>query len=131
VKFIGADNVIDYKNEDFTENGEKYDIIYDVLNKSSFNKCKNSLNDNGIYVLVSFKMKQVFQMFKTLFSNGKKVKCMLAVENQKDLEYIKKLVEDGVLKTEIDRIFSMEDAVEAHKYVESGLNRSNVILKIP
>ena len=130
VKFLGADNVIDYKKEDFAENGQKYDIIYDVLNKSSFDKCKNSLTEKGVYVLVSFKMKQVYQMISTLFSKGKKVKCILGVDSQKDLEYIKNLVEEGILKTDIDKVFPMEDAVQAHKYAESGMNKSNVILKI-
>ena len=62
VKALGADKVIDYTKEDFTRNGETYDLIFDILGKSSFARCKNSLKPNGIYLLASFKMKQLFQM---------------------------------------------------------------------
>ena len=72
VKALGADKVMDYTREDFTKNGETYDLIFDILGKSSFSSCKNSLKQNGIYLLASFKMKQLFQMLWTSIDGWQK-----------------------------------------------------------
>ena len=130
VKALGADKVIDYTKEDFTQNGETYDLILDIMNKSSFDKCKNSLKPNGVYLLASFKMKQVLQMLRTSRSNGKKVICALSSENLEDMELIKKLVEEGKIKSIVDKRFPMERVVEAHRYVESGNKAGSVIITI-
>jgi NADPH:quinone reductase-like Zn-dependent oxidoreductase len=130
VKALGADHVMDYTKEDFTQNGETYDLILDIMNKSSFDKCKNSLKPNGIYQLVSFKMKQVFQMLRTSRSSGKKVICALSAETPKDLEVIKKLVEDGRIKAIVDKCYPMEGAAEAHRYAESGNKAGSVVITI-
>ena len=129
VKALGADHVIDYTREDFAQNGETYDIILDILGKSSFSHCKNSLSQDGIYLLASFKMKHLFQMLWTLKS-GKKVICALASENGADLAHIKELVEAGVIKSVIDRCYPLEEAAAAHHYVESGQKRGDVIITI-
>ncbi|MBN1301330.1 MAG: NAD(P)-dependent alcohol dehydrogenase [Melioribacteraceae bacterium] len=128
VKALGADLVIDYTKEDFTKRGETYDVIYDILGRSSFSKCKNSLNPGGRYLLASFKMKQLYEMLRTLNAN-KKVICALAVDKSEDLGIIKNLVEEGKLKTIIDKIFPMEQAAEAHRYAEEGNNKSNVVIE--
>src|SRR5687767_806095 len=93
VKILGADKAIDYTREDFTKNGETYDLIFDILGKSSFSRCKNSLKPNGRYLLASFKMTQLFQMLWTSITGDKKVICALSSENPKDLIFIKELVE--------------------------------------
>jgi len=128
VKALGADKVIDYTKEDFTQNGETYDLIFDIMNKSSFEKCKSSLKPNGIYLLASFKMKQLFQMLRTSRTDGRKVICALSMENLEDMELIKKLVEDGKIKAIVDKCFPMEQVAEAHRYVESGNKAGSVVI---
>lgn len=128
VKSLGADKVIDYTKEDFTKNGETYDLIFDIMNKSSFEKCKDSLTQKGVYLLASFKMKQVFQMMRTAKSDGKKVICALSSETVADLVFIKELVEAGKIKAIIDKRYPMEQTAEAHQYIESGNKKGSVIL---
>lgn len=130
VKSLGADKVIDYANEDFTRNGEKYDIIFDILGRGSFSRIKNSLSENGIYLLASFKMKKLLQMLWTSVSGGKKVICAFASEKQKDLLFIKELIETGKIKSVVDKCFPMYDASEAHRYAESKMKRGNVVINI-
>jgi NADPH:quinone reductase-like Zn-dependent oxidoreductase len=130
VKALGADHVIDYTREDFTQNGETYDLIFDILNKSSFARCKDSLTPNGRYLLASFKMKQIFQMLRTSLGGGKKVICTLSVENQAGLEHVKTLVEEGAIKAVIDRCYPLEQAAEAHRYVEAGGKTASVVLTV-
>jgi NADPH:quinone reductase-like Zn-dependent oxidoreductase len=130
VKKLGADRVIDYTREDFTRNGETYDLIFDILGKSSFSTCKNSLQPNGIYLLASFKMKQLVQMLWTSLRGGKKVICALSSENPEDLVYIKELAEAGKLKAIIDRHFPLAQAAEAHCYVEKGCKTGSVVILV-
>ncbi len=110
VKSLGANHVIDYTREDFTQNGETYDLIFDILGKSSFSRCKNSLKQNGIYLLASFKLKQLLQMLWTFISGGKKVVCTLAPGGKKDLISIKELIEAGKFRAEIDQSYPLRGA---------------------
>ena len=130
VQALGADKVIDYTKEDFTQNGEKYDLIYDILGRSSFDKSQSSLTPNGIHLYASFKMKQVIQMMQTSKSTGRKVICTFSSENLDDLNFIKELVEDGKFKTVIDKRFPLEETAEAHRYYESGKNTGNVVISV-
>lgn len=128
VKSLGADRVIDYTADDFTQNGETYDLIFDILGKSSFARCKNSLKHNGIYLLASFKMKPVFQMLWTKIAGSKKVICAMASEKPADLVRVKELSEAGKYQAIIDRCFPMEQAAEAHRYAESGHKQGSVVI---
>lgn len=130
VKALGADKVIDYTREDFTRNGETYDLIFDILGKSSFSSCQNSLTRNGIYLLASFKMKQLFQMLWTSMRGGKKVICALSSESPEDLALIKKLVEEGKIKALIDKRYPLEKTAEAHRYIEKGSRTGSVIITL-
>ena len=130
VKALGADHVIDYTQEDFTQNGQQYDLIFDVIRKTSFDACKNSLTETGRYLLVSFKTKQLLQMLWTSRSNGKKVICALSSETPADLHSLKELIEAGSIKTVIDRCFPLEQTAEAHRYIESGQKRGHVVITI-
>jgi len=130
VRALGADKVIDYTREDFTKNGETYDLIFDILGKSSFSSCQNSLKQNGIYLLASFKMKQLFQMQWTSMTGGKKVICALSSESSDDLVFIKSLVEDGKIKSFIDKRYPLEKTAEAHRYVEKGCRTGSVIVTV-
>ncbi|MFN8374493.1 MAG: NAD(P)-dependent alcohol dehydrogenase [Anaerolineae bacterium] len=128
VKSLGADKVIDYTREDFTQNGETYDLIFDVMGKSSFARCKHSLTANGRYLLASFKMKQLLQMLWTSKFGSKKVICALSNEKPEDLVLVKELVEAGKLKALVDRCYPMEQAAEAHRYMEAGARTGSVII---
>ncbi|MDP3103264.1 MAG: NAD(P)-dependent alcohol dehydrogenase [Candidatus Methanoperedens sp.] len=130
VKSLGADKVIDYAKEDFTQSGETYDLIFDILGKSSFSGCKSSLKQNGRYLLASFKMRQLFQMLWTSIIGSKKVICALAIDKQEDLIFIKELIEAGTIKSVIDRRYPLEQIAEAHRYVEKGHKKGNVIITL-
>ncbi len=130
VKSLGATEVIDYTQEDFTRSGKTYDLIVDVLNKSSFARCKNVLKPDGRYLLVSFKLKQLLQMLWTSLRGGKKVVCALSSEKREDLLFIKELIEAGKLKAIVDKCYRLEQAAEAHRYVENGHKRGGVILTL-
>ena len=130
VKSLGADKVIDYTKEDFTQSGETYDLIFDILGKSSFSGCKNSLKQNGRYLLASFKMKQLFQMLWTKMAGSKRVICALAIDKQEDLFFIKELIEAGKIKSVIDKSFSLEQAAEAHRYIEKGHKKASVVITV-
>lgn len=130
VKSLGADHVIDYTKDDFTRNGETYDLIFDVLGRGSFSKFRNSLAPDGRYLLASFKMKQLLQMVWTKLSGGKKVMCVLSPQSREDLERLKELIEAGRIKAVIDRTFPLERVAEAHRYVENGHKQGNVVITV-
>jgi NADPH:quinone reductase-like Zn-dependent oxidoreductase len=130
MKALGTDKVIDYTKEDFTQNGETYDVIFDILGRSSFARCKNSLKQNGRYLLASFKMPQVFQMLWTSKMGSKKVICALSSENAADMRVIKELIEAGQLKSVVDRCYPMEMAADAHRYAESGHKTGHIVITV-
>ncbi len=130
VKSLGANRVIDYTKEDFTQNGETYDLVFDILGKSSFARCKGSLKPGGRYLLASFKMKQLAQMLWTSLAGGKRVVCAIAPGSREDLLSVKELIEAGKFKSIIDRRFLLEQAAEAHRYVEEGRARGKVVITV-
>jgi NADPH:quinone reductase-like Zn-dependent oxidoreductase len=130
VKSLGADKVIDYTKEDFTQSGETYDLIFDILGKSSFSRCKSSLSQNGHCLYASFKMRQIFQMLWTSMTSSKKVICALAPGSTEDLVSVKELIEAGKIKAAIDRCFPLEQTAEAHRYVETGLKKGHIAITV-
>lgn len=135
VKSLGADFVIDYTKEDFTKNGITYDIIFDTVGKSSYPVCKNSLNNNGIFLTTFISWAILFQMLLTSKSKNKKAEIaftgMRSVEDKKkDLLFIKELIESGKLKAVIDKTYKLEEAAQAHEYVDKGHKKGNVVLKL-
>jgi NADPH:quinone reductase-like Zn-dependent oxidoreductase len=130
VRSLGADRVIDYTNEDFTENGETYDIIFDTVGKTSFSRCKKSLNKEGLYLLTVFDLPQLVQMLWTSLTSGRKVICAIASEKAEDLIFLKELIEAGKIKPVIDRHYSLEQTAEAHRYAEKGHKKGNVVITL-
>lgn len=130
VRSLGADTVIDYTKEDFTRNGETYDLIFDVLGRSSFQRAQHSLKPNGILFYVSFKTKPLFQMLRTSLTGGKKVICAMATESVDNIVFVSELAEAGKIKTIIDRCFPIEQTAEAHRYVESGVRKGSVVITV-
>jgi len=128
VKSLGADKVIDYTKEDFTQSGETYDLIFDILGRSTFSRCKSSLSQNGPYLLASFKMRQLFQMLWTSMIGSKKVICAMGSDKAEDLIFIKELIEAGKIKSVIDRSFPLEQVAEAHRYYEEGHAQGKIVI---
>jgi NADPH:quinone reductase-like Zn-dependent oxidoreductase len=130
VKSLGADHVIDYIEQDFTRNGETYDVILDILGRSSFARCKNSLTPDGILLFASFKGRALSDMLWTALFSRKKVICALADEKVDSLLRVKELAEAGKIKALVDKRFPLEQIVEAHRYVEQGHKQGNVVITI-
>lgn len=130
VRALGAEHVIDYSKEDFTRNGQTYDVILDVLGKSSFARCRGSLTPQGRYLLGSFKTKQLLQMLWTSLLGGQRVVCVMAPESPEDLRAVARLMEEGRLRSIIDRAFPLEQAAQAHRYVESGQKQGQVAITV-
>lgn len=132
VQSLGADKVIDYTKEDFADRGETYDVIVDVLGKSSFAHCKRALAPNGRLVYVSFKAKQIGQMLWTsLTRRHKKVLCLLVNEKAEDLRTIKDFVEAGKLRPFVDQAFPLDQAAAAHRYADSDAKKGPVVITVP
>lgn len=125
---IGADHVIDYTQEDFTQNGESYDVIIDVVGKSSYSRSLKSLKHDGYFVLGNAPTSHMLRSLWPSSIRGKHVRVAITAYRTEDLVFLKELIEQGKLKTVIDRIYPLQQTVEAHRYVESGQKAGNVIL---
>jgi NADPH:quinone reductase-like Zn-dependent oxidoreductase len=130
LRSIGADHVVDYTREDFTKGGEGYDVIYDVVGKSSFAGCIQSLKPKGIYLLGNAGLSQIIQGRWTSATSGKKVIMGTANQNVDDLRAIKALVEAGKIKSVVDRTYPLAQMADAHRYVESGQKKGNVVIVV-
>ncbi|MCJ7499397.1 NAD(P)-dependent alcohol dehydrogenase [bacterium] len=130
VRSLGADSVIDYTKEDFTNSGETYDIIFDTVGKTSFSRCKNSLKQKGVYLLTVFDIPQIVQMLWTSMTGRKKVICAIATERKEDLIFLKELAEAGKIRSVIDKRYPFEQIVDAHTYAEKGHKKGNVVITI-
>jgi NADPH:quinone reductase-like Zn-dependent oxidoreductase len=128
VKKLGADYTFDYQHINQIRNQQIYDLIIDVLGKLAYGRVKNSLNDHGMYLSVSFKAAKLLQMIWSSLSSNKKAMCALAFPKATDLLEIKQLVEEGKIKTIIDKRFPLEQTSDAHKYYETGLRKGNVVI---
>ena len=133
VKSIGADKVIDYTKEDFTKSGETYNIIFDAVGKSTFSQCKNSLTEKGKYLQAGITLKVIPSVFWTSMFSTKKALIMATglrspAERTKDLRFIGELLEVGKIKPVIDKKFPLEQISEAHKYVDTGHKKGNVVI---
>ena len=132
VKSLGADKVIDYTHSDFTKSGQTYDVIFDAVGKRSFSQCKRALTQKGVYLSTVPMLGIVFQMLRTSLIGSKKAKFATAglMQNKDNFGFLKELIVAGKLKAVIDRCYPLEQIAEAHKYVETGHKKGNVILTI-
>ena len=130
LRSIGADHVIDYTQEDFTKNGETYDVIFDVVGKGSFSRSIRSLKHNGCYLLANAGLSQMIRGGWTSMVSSKKVIVGAASEKTEDLLILKELIEAGKIKPVIDRRYPLEQIAEAHRYVETGHKKGNVVITV-
>ena len=130
LRSIGAEHVIDYTQEAFTRNGETYDVIFDVPGKSSFSGSIRSLKQSGRYLLANPGLSQMFRGPWTSMRSGKKVIFGAASQKTEDLIFLRDLIEAGQIKAVIDRRYSLEQMTEAHRYVETGQKKGNVVVTV-
>lgn len=131
VQSLGAQHVIDYTQTDFTQNGETYDVIFDTVGKSSFAAAKNALSANGLYLASAGGLREIGQALRTsLFGSAKKVKAGVSSDSKDDLATVTALLENGKIRPIIDQTFSFDEIVEAHRYVDTGRKRGNVVITV-
>ena len=130
LRSIGADRVIDYTQEEFTKNGETYNVIFDVVRKSSYAGCVRSLKKKGIYLQTNHGLSRRVRGLWTSMTSSKKVISGTIPEKTEDLIYLKELIEAGKLKSVIDRRYPLEETAEAHRYVETGQKKGNVVITV-
>jgi NADPH:quinone reductase-like Zn-dependent oxidoreductase len=130
VKSLGADRVIDYTKEDFTQNNQVYDVIFDTVGKTSVARTKRSLKEKGWYLLTTFGLPMLLQLVWHSKVSDLNFEYGTLEEKTEDLVFIKELIEVGVTKPTIDRCYPLEQAAEAHRYVESGQKKGNVVLSV-
>jgi NADPH:quinone reductase-like Zn-dependent oxidoreductase len=132
VRSLGADEVIDYLREDFTKNGETYDIVFDAVGKHSFRRCRGSLKPGGTYLPtdLGFMWHVPLLIPLTRLIGDKKVKFAVEKFTKEDVLFLKGLIEAGEYRAVIDRRYPLEEVVEAMRYVETGQKTGNVVLTL-
>jgi NADPH:quinone reductase-like Zn-dependent oxidoreductase len=130
VKSLGADKVIDYTKEDFTKNAQTYDVIFDTVGKTSVSRSIRSLKENGLYIFATFGLLMLVQALWLLRKSSKKAIFGVIEESPEDLVFIKELIEAGKIKPVIDRLYPLAQAAEAHRYVETGQKKGQVVITV-
>ena len=130
VKSLGADTVIDYTRDDFTKNGKTYDLIFDVVGSTTFDRCKRSLKPNGIFLQNIMELTDVVRVLWTSIASRKKIKGGVAINNLKRMSFIAELVAAGNLRPVIDSTYPLERIAEAFKHVEQGHKKGNVVITV-
>lgn len=133
VKSLGADEAIDYQQKDFTRTNNKYDYVYDTIGKSSFSECKAILSEKGVYLSPVLKFALLLQMIKTSLYGQKKARFEATGANKEEklrqmLAAVLEIYKAGKLKTIIDRQFPLEKVAEAHRYIDAGHKKGNVVI---
>ena len=128
VKSIGAHKVIDYTQEDISTNREQYDIFLDAVGKCPFSKAFTTIKEDGTYITVDRDFSQTMQGLWAQLTSKKKVIAGTASAKTEDLEFLNELLASGKLKSVIDKVFPFEKMVEAHRYVDLGHKKGNVVV---
>lgn len=130
LRTIGADHVIDYTRQDFTNGRETYDVIFNLIHHSSMSRAMALLAKDGRYILANPKLNQFIRGFWHTKTSGRKVISVFADPISDDLDFMRELIESGSIKAVIDRCYPLEQAAEAHAYVDKGQKKGNVVLNI-
>lgn len=129
VRSLGADEVIDYLREDFTKNGETYDVILDAVGKLSFLHTRRSLRPGGLWVATDGLHNFAFALWTGVFG-GRKLVFATPAHNKEDVLLLKRLIEAGEYRAVVDRVYALEEVVEAHRYVDTWQKTGNVVLSL-
>jgi NADPH:quinone reductase-like Zn-dependent oxidoreductase len=130
VRSLGADRVIDYLQEDFTRNGQRYDVIFDAVGKLSFRRCRDSLQGGGIYLATDGLQNLVLALWTPRFGDKTVLFSIPPRYTKKDVLFLKELIEAGRYRAVIDRSYPLEDVVDATRYVETEQKTGNVVLTV-
>jgi NADPH:quinone reductase-like Zn-dependent oxidoreductase len=132
VRSLGARDVVDRLSEDFTKNGETYDVIFDAVGKHSFRRCRRSLKSGGIYISMDlgFMYHVPLLALATRLVGSRRATLGLGRYRKEDLVLVKELVEVGQYRPVIDRTYALDEVVEATRYVETGQKTGNVVLRV-
>ena len=130
VTALGADAVIDYTREDFTKSANTYDLIFDVVGATTFDRCRRSLKPNGVFLQNIMELSDIVWVLWTSITGGKKIKGGVAIGNMANMGLITALAAAGKLKPVIDRSYPLEQIAEAFKYVELGHKKGNVVITV-
>jgi NADPH2:quinone reductase len=131
VKSLGAGKVIDYTREDIAGRGERFDVIMDtVVGRTSFARYRGLLTERGMYLAVAAGVKEFGQMLRTSIMRGKRILAGTPVERREELVFLGGLVESGEIRPVIDRRYPLEQAAEAHRHVDGGHKRGNVVITV-
>lgn len=130
VKSLGADKVVDYKKEDFTKINERFDVVFNTVGKTSFSETKHLLTPTGTYIASDAPGSDYLQMLWAPFMGKKNIIAGVSKQRKEDILYIKQLMETGQFKPVIDRKYPLSDIVDAHRYVEMGHKKGNVVITI-
>lgn len=132
VKSLGADAVLDYQTQDFTQTSDRYEFIFDAVGKSSFGQCKPLLTERGIYISTELGKngENILYALTTPLRGGKKLLFPIPSITKEDVVFLKELVEAGKFRPVIDKKYPLDEIVEAHRYVESGQKTGNVIITV-
>jgi len=133
VRSLGADEVVDYRQQDFTKNGETYDAIIDAVGKYSFRRGRRSLKPGGIYVATDggrFFVETIGLLVATRWVGSKRVRGAIGRRIKNDVLFLKELIEAGKFRAVVDRRYPMDQVVDAHRYVETWRKAGNVVLTI-
>lgn len=129
VTSLGADRVIDYTREDFTKLGQTWDVVFDTVGKSSFSRCKPALTKDGCYVATTGLHNYVLAAWTRMWG-GKQVVTGMSVDKNEALPLLKELIEADLLRIVIDRRYALDEIVDAHRYVDTGRKRGNVVVTV-
>jgi len=130
VRSLGADRVIDYTKEDFTADAQTYDLIFDIVGATTFDRCQRSLKPHGIFLQNIMGLTDIVRILWTSIAGGKKLKGGVAMDSPARMNVIAELVAAGKLRPVIDRSFPLERIAEAFKYVEQGHKKGNVVITV-
>ncbi|MCB1669916.1 MAG: NAD(P)-dependent alcohol dehydrogenase [Gammaproteobacteria bacterium] len=127
---LGADHVVDYEQEDFADRESAYDVIVDIVGKASYSPCLKALKPGGYLVLGNAPSGQMLRRFWGAYSTDRKVRIAIAGYHREDLEYLATLLAEEKIKPVIERSYTIEQMVEAHRYLDSGRKTGNVLLQM-
>ena len=132
VRSLGARDVLDRFREDFTENGETYDVVFDAVGKHSFRRARRSLKPDGVCIEtdLGFMWHVPLLALATRFVGSRRVRLPIPKYSKEDVAHVQRLVEEGKYRPVVDRIYSLDQVVEATRYVETGQKTGNVVLTV-